>query len=115
MRAPFALPLTWFLLTTSIAACSHSNELPSPPEGCREFIDTWCNQNAQCVAASERAHYREDCTFGGGLSIDCTKTVQLGPMYSSCLEAIVRTSCASYVATRGLPLPSSCQGVLIHD
>lgn len=94
------------------AACS-SEEPLNPPQGCQDFIDAWCNKNAACRAASDRARYREDCEFATKLDVDCSQIEALGPTYDACMATIEQSTCAAYVEDKGLPFPGTCKGILV--
>jgi hypothetical protein len=86
-----------------------------PSERCQEYVDTWCNQSAACVAPSEKADYRETCEFAFKINLDCSKTTDLSPTFQSCIDTLHATTCDGYTAEKGLPFPEVCRGVLIHD
>jgi hypothetical protein len=97
-----------------MAACSSAADPIDPPQGCRDFFDAWCNQNASCRPPSERARYVEDCHFVNGLEVDCTRTKALGSTYDACMASITRATCDTYVEGMGLPFPPSCKGILLR-
>jgi hypothetical protein len=110
MRKTSALALAFVAL---LAACSGSDQV-DPAQGCRDFVDAWCNQNASCQPPSERARFLEDCHFVNGLEVDCSKTKALGTNYDACMASITSSSCDTYVQGMGLPFPPSCRGVLLR-
>jgi hypothetical protein len=105
--------IAW-LATFLLGGCA-GEDYRYPSEGCQEYIDTWCDQNAACVAPSEKANDRETCEFASKLSLDCSKVVQLSPNYQGCIDALHATTCDGYTREKGIPFPDVCKGVLIHD
>jgi hypothetical protein len=82
----------------------------NPHQDCRDFIDAWCNKNAECVLPSERARTLEDCHFVVELDVDCNRVVEVSASYGACMNAIVQTSCGS---NGSVALPTTCRGVLL--
>jgi hypothetical protein len=95
--------------------CGGGDEQPvelTPAAWCEQFMQAWCEKNAECVVPSERARQIEDCEFVWQLSVDCTQVRSLGVTHDLCLQSVSRLSCSSYSTTEGFALPSNCQGVL---
>src|SRR5262249_26219182 len=95
------------------AGCS-SDEPIDPVQGCRDFLAAWCNQNASCVAPSERARDLEDCHFVNELEVDCSQIKAPGSTYDACMPAVTSAPCSQYVDGKGLPFPPSCRGILVR-
>jgi hypothetical protein len=97
----------------ALVGCGEDESTPPPDarRSCRDFVDVWCNKNAECVAPSERARVREDCRFVIELDVDCDQIVQVSESYSQCMDAIAQSTC---VATGGISFPSACKGVLLR-
>ena len=96
-----------------IAGCGGDDEAEDgrgPAQKCEDFLDAWCNKNAECALPTERARLREDCRFVVTLDIDCGEVRAVSASYSACIDAILAASCGS----DGVPLPSSCQRVLLR-
>ncbi|SRR6266511_1930378 len=108
----FSKLLAWAVFLSALS-CS-SADPPAPPQGCQDFIDIWCNKNAECRPPSDRARSVEDCEFTAKLEIDCSQTRALAPTYDSCLGDIEQSSCTAYVEGKGLPLPATCKGILLR-
>jgi hypothetical protein len=83
----------------------------SPLQQCEDFLDAWCNQNAECELPSERARVREDCHFVVELEINCRAVRAISATYSDCIDAIAASTCN---ASGAVELPMSCRGVLVR-
>jgi hypothetical protein len=96
---------------SAISGCGGEDEAaPDPHRQCQDFLDAWCNKNAECALPSERARVREDCEFVVELDIDCGQVKSVGPNYSMCIESISTSTCKSI----GIDLPGWCQGILLR-
>jgi hypothetical protein len=95
----------------AISGCGAEEETPPDPrQQCQDFLDAWCNKNAECMPPSERARVREDCQFVVELDVDCGEVKSVGPSYSTCIESISTSTCK----TDGIDLPGWCRGVLLR-
>jgi hypothetical protein len=103
-----------FVAVVGVAACSSADDPIDPPQGCRNFLDAWCSQNASCRPPSDRARYLEDCHFVNALEVDCTLTKALGSSYDACMASVASSTCDTYVDGMGLPFPPSCKGILLR-
>src|SRR6266498_4917158 len=54
----FSKLLAWAVFLSALS-CS-SADPPAPPQGCQDFIDIWCNKNAECRPPSDRARSVEE-------------------------------------------------------
>jgi hypothetical protein len=94
-----------------IAGCGEDEAPLDPRQSCADFLDAWCNKNAECALPTERARVREDCGFVVELDVDCTKVQAVSANYSGCIDAILASTCTS---PDGIALPSLCRGVLLR-
>src|SRR6266511_2292526 len=83
----FSKLLAWAVFLSALS-CS-SADPPAPPQGCQDFIDIWCNKNAEWHPPSDRARSVEDCEITAKLEIACSRARALAPTYGSCLGVIV--------------------------
>ena len=101
------------VLSTGVAACAGDDPI-DPVEGCRDFIDAWCNKQVECAVATDRTRVGEDCRFASGLSIDCSEVKALGTSYDACMRDVPAISCAPVSSGNALMSPNSCKGILLR-
>jgi hypothetical protein len=92
-----------------LSACTSDPEPPSPPQGCRDFVDAFCSRLAECELPSERARTYQNCVFSFELSIDCDQVFRLRSSYDACMSEIENASCELIQNE----FPASCKGVLL--
>jgi hypothetical protein len=82
---------------------------PDPMQNCRDFVDAWCNENAECSPPSERAHVNEDCHFVVELDIDCQEARNVSSRFSACMDSIAKSPC---ISSSSIEFPETCRGIL---
>jgi len=89
--------------------------LPSPAERdaarakCELFKSTFCGRLVQCVSPPPS---QRECLDALSVSIDCTKTLAVGPSFNTCISELQTFSCA--VFDGGNNMPASCKMVLLQ-
>jgi hypothetical protein len=111
-----ALDTMLMAVAISVAGCGGSDDeghIQTAAERCQNFVDAYCTKEAECVYPTDRARTYDDCEFVFWVNFDCSAVRGVGPTYGLCLREISQISCASLDPESGLPLPSSCQGVVL--
>jgi hypothetical protein len=100
------------ILSTGLGACGGDDPL-DPVQGCRDFIDVWCNKQIECAVPTDRTRVGEDCHFASDLNIDCSKVKGLGASYGVCLHDVQAVACGTDSGAQRLDNLSSCKGILL--
>ena len=99
-------------LSVALGACGGEDPL-APVQGCRDFIDAWCNKLVECAVPTDRGRVAEDCHFASDLDIDCSKVKGLGASYGACMHDVQTVACGSDSGAQALKNLNSCKGILL--
>src|SRR5438270_13781826 len=97
------------VLSTGLYACGGEDPV-DPVQGCRDFIDAWCNKLVECAVPTDRGRVAEDCHFASDLNIDCSKVKGLGASYGACMHEVQAVACGSDSGAQALKNLNSCKG-----